>query len=156
MTNELNQDRIVSEPAHRALRLLFAGGHVLGIFVDEIDTIVDWRPPTPLPNAPASVLGIVGIRGRMLTVLQTITLFEENAVAEPRLIVALRGDEQLALAVDRVGETMSVNLDQLETGKLNSALLGGITHGSTHVSVLNSAQLFATAIRGHERRRRRF
>ena len=141
----------------REVRVVFAGSHTIGVLGDEIDIIADWRTPTPLPNAPASVLGVVCIRGRMLTVLDTAALLGEGAKETPAFIVALRGDEQLALAVDRAGDTHQISEEEWTTSKERSLILGVVKcKNNTSVSVLNVNELFATAMRGRERRRRRF
>jgi len=145
----------------RDLKVVFAGSRKLGVFADEIETIADWRTPTPLPHAPKAVLGVVCIHGRMLTVLNLAALMGEGvvvALSSPSSIVALRGDEQLALAVDRAGENIAVGADELQEPKDDgrSVVLGFLDHGDESITVLNVRELFFAAIRGHERRHRRF
>ena len=75
---------------------------------NEVATVVSWRKPTPLPHPPAPILGVVSIQGRMLTVVDPAILFAEDGGQSARSsIVALRGDEQLALAVDEEGESLT-------------------------------------------------
>ena len=105
-----------AEQASRKLQLVRAGSSLFGVFADEIATIVAWRKPTPLPHAAKSVLGVVSVQGRLLTVLDLASLPAGEAPQNeapgntPGSLVALRGDEQLALAVDEVGE--SIELDE--------------------------------------------
>lgn len=148
----------------RTLQLVRAGSVQFGIFAEEIATIVAWREPTPLPHAPKSVLGVVSIQGRMLTVLELATLSGDEAVASdaprdiPGHLIALRGDEQLALAVGAVGETIQLadaEFDaKLETTR--TLVLGVLHHENAKINILNLKELFPTAIQGRERRRRRF
>ena len=49
------------------------------------------------------------MHGRMFTVVDAAVLLERNGATQSRSIVALRGDEQLALAVD---ETLEDRLSQ--------------------------------------------
>lgn len=140
--------------ATRAVRVLTAGSRSFGIFADEIETIVDWRTPTPLPNAPAGILGVVCVRGRMLTLIAAGTLLEVEADANEK-IVALVGDEQIGLAVSQAGE--AIDAAKLEPNEAKNALtLGLLTVGGQSIPLLNSRQLFATAMRGRERRKRQF
>jgi purine-binding chemotaxis protein CheW len=160
MKNDSSQDYPESD-SKRDLRVVFAGSRKLGVFADEIEAITDWRTPTPLPHAPKAVLGVVCIHGRMLTVLDIAALLGERvsvAPSSPACIVALRGDEQLALAVDRAGETIALAADELQDTKNDerSLMLGFVDHGGESITVLNVRELFPAAIRGHERRRRRF
>ncbi len=148
----------------RGLQIVRAGSVQFGVFADEIATILPWREPAPLPEAPASVLGVVSIQGRMLTVLELLTLTGREASssaalpASSREIVALRGDEQLALAVDSVGDVVKIAASAI---KFQSENAGGLVLGSlqledSEVNILNLRELFSAAIRGRERRRRRF
>jgi purine-binding chemotaxis protein CheW len=142
----------------RQLTVIYAGSRRLGILNDEIDTIVNWRIPTPIPGAPKSVLGVVSIRGRMLTVLDAAGLLGEKAKSvKPAGIVALRGDEQLAVAIDSVAEVVQFPMDKLTNSSDGSPLiLGVLADGDKLITILNAGELFAAAIRGRERRRRRF
>src|SRR5882762_942719 len=87
----------------RNLQLFRAGRFHFGIFADDIAAIVAWREPTPLPHAAKSVLGVVSVQGRMLTVLDLATLTGHEASssdAAAQHLIALRGDEQLAVAIE--------------------------------------------------------
>lgn len=147
----------------RALQIVSAGSSQFGVYVDEIATISDWREPAPLPHAPKSVLGVVSIAGRMLTVLELATLAPEEVVSKdaarqiPVHIVALCGDEQLALAVDAVGEVIQLANSALSAGPETVLdILAVVRHENTDVHVVNLKRLFPTAIQGRERRQRRF
>lgn len=150
----------------RKLQLLQTGASQFGIFTDEIAAIVAWREPTPLPRAPTSVLGVVSIQGRMLTVLDLAMLAAGEAVSSnaapniPGHLIALRGDEQLALAVDSVGETIqpaAADVADVPAKETAGALvLTVLQHEGVDVNILNLKELFPAAIQGRERRRRRF
>lgn len=149
------------EPVFRTLQLLQAESQQFAIFSDEIAAIADWREPTPLPHAPSAVLGVVTIQGRMLTVLDLARLAAQTqaALATPhRHLVALRGDEQLALAVTAVGERIELNPGEiLRQSAADSAFtLGALEREGARISVVNSAELFSTALQGRERRQRSF
>ena len=141
----------------RNLQLFRAGPLHFGIFADDIATIVAWREPTPLPRAPKSVLGVVSIQGRMLTVLDLAALTGREAASAQHLI-ALRGDEQLGLAIETLGESIEVAEGDFdakpETGE--PLVLGVLHRKGGAVNILNPKELFPTAIQGRERRRRRF
>ncbi len=162
----------------RRLQLLRAGTALFGVFADEIATIVAWRKPTPLPQAPKPVLGVVSVQGRMLTVLDLASLptgetapnespgdlTNKTPSDDPNdspgdtfgSLVALRGDEQLALAVANVGESIEL-LGEFDAQPANSKLvLGVLQRNGAPIKILNHKELFPTAIHGRERRRRRF
>ena len=139
-----------------ALQIFSRGCTRFALFADEIATIVEWRRPTPLPNATPAVLGVVSIQGRMLTVLDPAVLLDEpnEGSGNPTLIAALRGDEQLALIIDAKGEPLASQIESQATA--NGAVLGFIKHQEVLIRVLDVKKLFALAIRGRERRQRRF
>lgn len=153
-----------AQTAPRKLRLFSAGSQHFGIFEDQIATITQWREPAPLPHAPESVLGVLGIQGRMLTVLDVERIAARELAAESSLdnkqhrqVIALRGDEQLALAVDELGETIEVPNHILDNKSDKDGLvLAVFNHAETEISLIDVKQLFPTAIQGRERRRRRF
>ena len=157
----MKTDPIVQEPRPtRAVQLLFAGSQCLGVFAEEVEAIADWRAPVPLPDAPAGVLGVVSIRGRMLTVLDAALLLGESAGATPNKIVRLRGDEQLGLAVSGIGEVIEITPDELqaasEVSKAGPVIVGLVAKDAQSFTVLDHSQLFAAAMRGRERRQRHF
>jgi purine-binding chemotaxis protein CheW len=127
-----------------------------GINKEEISAIVSWQEPTPLPNAPPAVLGVVSIHGSMFTVFDLAELTSDSAAVQKsvRQIIALRGDEQLALAVDKVGEV--VELEPEEVPALDGLIGGSVTRNGVELNILNLKEIFPTAIQGRERRRRRF
>jgi chemotaxis signal transduction protein len=96
----------------------------------------------------------------MFTVINALVLLkaaESAGTATRRLLVALTGAEQLALVADRVKEVI-----EAETGDINapeesaSSLISGILEkDGQRILVLDVDQLFPSAIRGRERRRRR-
>ena len=150
-----------SDGAFRTVQLLRAGSFEFGIFADAIAAIAAWREPTPLPNAPKSVLGVASIQGRMLTVLDLASLPGREAAsttAAAQQLIALRGDEQLALAVDGLGETIELADGDFDTRQENDEtfVLGVLHREGAEIYILNPKELFPTAIQGRERRRRRF
>jgi chemotaxis signal transduction protein len=149
-------DGLEANPS-RNVQLLRTGSFHLGIFQNEIATTVDWREPAPLPYAPASVLGVVSIQGRMLTVLDLAALLRPEASSRKEQyqhILALRGDEQLALAVDALGETIAISDGDVE--RAEGFFLRVCQLENRQINIVNTKELFATALHGRERRRRRF
>lgn len=185
---DYSDDAVAPAQAVRKLQIVRTGASQFGVFADQIATIVAWRKPTPLPNAPKAVLGVVSVQGRMLTVLDLASLpsggvaqnnsphdlpnsapntapngmssaTSSDAPGDVRTsLVALRGDEQLALAVDEVGP--SIELDgggfDVQPETAGKHFLGALQHDGAQIKILNLKELFPTAIQGRERRRRRF
>lgn len=153
-------------PALRELFVLRAGARRFAVFREEVEATAEGLRPAPLPFAPAAVLGVVSLRGRVRTALDPLRLTGappdaagETADAHarpPRLFVALAGDEQLALACDAVEEPFAVSDEELRPAPDTEAPARGlVTREGAEVLVLDPARLFDAALRGHDRRRRR-
>ena len=162
-------DEVTAEASERWLQVVRAGSRYFALPNDQISTVVVWREPTPLPDAPPSVLGVVCIEGRMLTVMDLARLTageagetdaaRDDAERMGGNIIALRGDEQLALVVDEMGETIpSREPDSViqQQQKPATIVVGVFQLNQREINILNLKELFPTAIQGRERRRRRF
>lgn len=145
----------------RGLELLRSGSLEFGIFEEAVATIADWREPTPLPHSPPAVLGVVSIQGRMLTLLDLQTLLggkvSDAASSARRFILALRGDEQLALAIEDKGGLLELSAQDIRPPSETAGpmVLGEVHLDGRQIGVLDVKELFHVAIRGRERRRRR-
>ncbi|HEX8709770.1 MAG TPA: chemotaxis protein CheW [Pyrinomonadaceae bacterium] len=149
------------ERERRELMVARAGGRRIGVFADEASGVTQWRVPTPLPHAPAAVLGVASARGRMLTILDPLALLGEPQTGADggagRVIIVLRGDEQLALAVDDVDGTREIFVDEISEDAAGGApgVRGILQAAGDPITVLDSKELFAAAMLGAERRRLR-
>jgi chemotaxis signal transduction protein len=167
------------------LLLLRAGGQLFAVRAEEADGAAQACPrPTPLPRAPRAVLGVVALRGRMRTVLDPSALVNAQAVQDSArteadaarletdliesdgatarveearpLVLALRGDEQLALAVERVEGIIEVPDEALaQTPRPAPPLRAVLEHEGARLLILDPSRLFDAAMRGTERRRPR-
>jgi purine-binding chemotaxis protein CheW len=138
------------------VRLLQVQALTLGVSEEKVLTVVKWAAPTPLPFAPPSVIGVVSVQGRMFTVLDVGVLLDNKfAVQNAGAIVALRGDEQLALAVDDTRDVVEVKAGEIKAESASNLIRGTISVRGKDVLLLDIDSLFAGVIRGHERRRRR-
>lgn len=142
--------------------LMRAGGLAFAVYADECESVTPWAEPAPLPHAPAAVLGVVSVRGRMRTVLDPARLSEASGLGHDvrphthAFIASLAGDEQLALALETY-EPAALNAGD-ETTPPGSAALPAraafLSRGET-VYLLDPSRLFDAAMSGTERRRQR-
>lgn len=143
----------------RDLIIARAGARLFGIFADEAAGVTKWHEPVPLPRAPQGVFGIVSVRGRMLTVLDplhALGLGESAEQGEPRYLLALRGDEQLALAVDATESIIEIFTDEIQPVEHGTSVAHGhITREGERIAILKTEEIFAAATLGTERRRQR-
>jgi chemotaxis signal transduction protein len=139
-----------------------AGTRLLGVLAEEVAGVERGREPTPLPHATTAVLGVVSVRGRILTLLDPLALLRESRADEltratPAFILALRGNEQLALAVDSPERLREIDASAIAPPAPAEA---GIARGTFQdegaaVLLLDVARLFDAAVEGMEPRRRR-
>jgi chemotaxis signal transduction protein len=166
---ELEDTFAESRPVHTAQRetrelfVLTAGGQTFAVNAEEAEGVAEGLTPAPLPHAPASVLGVVSLRGRMRTLIYPPALVAQTGAGEdvtrnvtvvtPRFAVALRGDEQLALAADSVEGVVAFDVDSSSLSDSHED-----PPAATHehrVRLLDASSLFDAAMRGTERRRPR-
>lgn len=149
----------------RDLFVLTAGGQTFAVRAEDASGVAEGLTPAPLPHAPAPVLGVVSLRGRMRTLLYPPALFEQRdapdplTTAAPRFAVALRGDEQLALAADSVEGVVAFDADSFSPADSPDSTLPSLDitleHEGRSIRLLDITRLFDAAMRGTERRRPR-
>jgi chemotaxis signal transduction protein len=146
-----------------------AGGRFFGLPADAVAGTVERAVPAKLPLAPATVLGVICVRGQMLTVLDPAALTGAPSPSRAVLpfVVTLCGDEQLALAAERLrgNSRIRANDIHLNAGAENawgagappveSAILGSVHQENQQILVLDPRKLFGAAMGTSERRRRR-
>jgi len=140
------------------LGLLYIDSLTLGVFEEQVLAVNESSEPTPLPFSPDAVLGVVCVEGRMFTVLDIGVLLGTAAISARRpFIVALRGDEQFALAADSWQTPVKVRLSDIENIEESSSRLicRIVKLGDRQIPLLETSKL-SEVIQGRERRRRRF
>lgn len=155
-----------AEPLLRDLFLFTVENRTFGVPAEEVEGTAEAKSPAPLPHAPAAILGVVYARGRVLTLIDPRIIAGDEASPRPELfpvIIALRGDEQLALAADSICETITISYSDIDQPPLDSpntepisAIAGILRHGGEKISILHPARLFDAAVQRKDRRRRRF
>jgi chemotaxis signal transduction protein len=153
------------EPQLRDLFLFTAGGRTFAVCSAAVDGTAEGKKPTPLPKAPVSILGVVYARGRMLTLLDPAAVTSGEPTTWPPLIpaiISLRGDEQLALAAESLGEAITVSSLDIVTAdsepepESSQVVAGVLRHGGQKITILDPGELFNVAVQRKDRRRRRF
>lgn len=153
MTNPLEFLTVEPEPVagdgleRRELLIARRGGRLFGVFATDSAGIVEWKEPTPLPNATPAILGLVCVRGRMFTVIDPNLLLPAEPATPPiGFIILLNGPEQLALGVERVSSIAEILAEEIESEMDDgSPRAGSWTDGSQRVTILNIARIFVSA-----------
>jgi purine-binding chemotaxis protein CheW len=93
-------------------------GQEFCIDISSVREIRGWTEPTPMPNAPPYVLGVINLRGVVMPVLDLrarLGLGETTCTARHVFVVVEQGDHIVGLMVDAVQETFTVDADSLQT-----------------------------------------
>lgn len=114
------EEKITSE-------LLYGLGFLLSdetYFIDEtyVLEVLPLMELTPLPCTPSFILGIINVRGRILSVINLkifLNLPEKGITNLNRVIVVKKGEIEIGLLVDEVTENVEIDLNQLQTNLSN-------------------------------------
>ncbi|MDQ1592110.1 MAG: hypothetical protein QOG71_2737 [Pyrinomonadaceae bacterium] len=196
MTQTAHDDELTTAHAPRAARahdatrrrlfVMRSGARLFAVYADEVEATSENLKPTPLPFAPTPVRGLVSQRGRILTLIDPLPLLPpitpHNATtgtttdaqtsaptgttAPLPFVVALKGDEQLALSVESIEHEVELYDDEAEAATDNTAsdatgasvsplLRRTFLYHAHAVALLDPARLFDAAMQGVDRRRRR-
>ena len=100
-----------------------AGGRLFGCEISAVREIIPIREATRLPGAPEFVLGLINLRGMVVTVVDLVRRFG-GAPADPvdgSIIVVDFGTRAVGLAVDAMRDVQGVRPRTVETGALATA-----------------------------------
>ena len=90
----------------------------LGIDVLSVQEVIRDQQMTPVPLAPASIRGLMNLRGEIVTALDLRTELElppnPNAAA-PMNVVVRTSDGPVSLLVDRIGDVLELAPEDRET-----------------------------------------
>jgi purine-binding chemotaxis protein CheW len=92
------------------------GGTELGIDVLQVQEVLPYSEPLPVPRAPAFVEGVLELRGTIVPVIDLRTRFElEKTPPGPdtRVLVVTLGEDRIGLIVDAVTDVLHLSPDQI-------------------------------------------
>jgi purine-binding chemotaxis protein CheW len=106
----------------RELLTFYLGEALCGLDIARVEELNRPLEMTPVPQAPPYVLGLVNLRGSIITVLDLgnkIGLGPGVKSADSRIIFVNAAQENLGLMVDRVTEVAAVDQDQVAAPPAN-------------------------------------
>jgi len=156
-----SQHSTKQRPELRDLLPFVAGGKLFGVFAEDADGTAESKPWASLPHAPATILGVVCVRGRVLTVLDPVAICTSQSANWKKplpYVVVLRGDEQLALAAEECRDLITIAAAdisaQVNGAEAHPEVTGVVRHAGEEITILDIDNLFASAMQRRERRRR--
>lgn len=92
------------------------GGQAFCVRTMAVREIRGWAPCTPLPHAPADIMGVMNLRGSIIPIVDLASrLGMRSAEASERsaIVVTEIGDVVIGLLVDRVSDMLTVSSDDM-------------------------------------------
>lgn len=119
-------------------------GEVYGVNVMQVQEVLRYSEIAPVPGAPAYVIGIINLRGNVVTVIDTRHRFGLNAgeITDNTRIVIIEADNHvIGILVDSVAEVVYLRLSEIETapnvGNDESAkFIQGVCHKGNQLLIL--------------------
>lgn len=119
-------------------------GETYGINVMQVQEVLRYSEIAPVPGAPAYVLGIINLRGNVVTVIDTRHRFAlpPGEITDSTRIVIMETDRHvIGILVDSVSEVVYLNQSEIETapnvGNDESAkFIQGVCHKNDELLIL--------------------
>ena len=116
-TNMSQQDNIDNDPVLQWVTF-HLDSEVYGINVMQVQEVLRITEIAPVPGAPNYVLGIINLRGNVVTVIDTrrrFGLISKEPNESARIIVVEVNDNVLGMLVDSVAEVVYLHQSEIET-----------------------------------------
>lgn len=126
-----------SETGSVAVLAVSAGEEVYGFPLSAVREILVPPPIAEVPRAPDPVLGVISVRGQIITLLDLPRLLDleaEAVEAYGRVLIIDNGEELIGVAVDRVIQVYRMEPEQIEYASAMGAELSDYVVGIGRVS----------------------
>lgn len=112
VTREASNDQVIQWVTFRL------ADEVYGTEVMQVKEVLRLSEITPVPGAPDYVLGIINLRGNVVTVLDTRRRFglpEKEPDEASRIVIMEAGDQVFGMLVDSVAEVVYLKASEIES-----------------------------------------
>lgn len=104
--------------ATRQLCTFFLGDHIFGVDAHLVQEVIRYQEMTRVPLTPASVSGLINLRGQIVTAIDMRTRlgYPHRTDGKLPMNVVIRSDDgAVSLLVDAIGDVIEVSHDCFET-----------------------------------------
>lgn len=118
-TNKSDQGAVVAGTAYVTV---FVGDQMFGLPILDVQDVFRPKAITHVPMAPATVCGVLNLRGRIVTAINMRAALGIADAADGLPVMAAgveQGGEIFGLMVDRVGDVLTLSLDAFEDNPAN-------------------------------------
>jgi len=122
-TNTTNRSKKIVE-----LATFYIGDALCGMDILNVQEINKLMQMTKVPQAPDYVLGILNLRGQIVTILdlgKKLGLGETDISQDPRNIIVNSAGGHVGLLVRRISDVVSVDMDRRERAPANMSGIQG-------------------------------
>ncbi|HJP98880.1 MAG TPA: chemotaxis protein CheW [Rhodanobacteraceae bacterium] len=143
----MNADDIAATASWLGFEL---AGRDYAVPLGDVREIIRPDAPTPVPGAPADVLGIISLRGSIIIVLdgcRRLGLDGGNRGPEQRLVIFQTGDENVAVRIDALRDVLDLDTRELVPPPAgtpmhaNDPVLGVLPRGDGSITLLDAGKL---------------
>lgn len=128
------------------------GSQEFALEISQVERILRWRRPAPLPGTPGFLEGLVSHEGGVVPVvdLRKRLSVEAPTGEETRLVVLALDGQRVAGAVDAVVEVLRVDASEIAAppplvrGLAAKYLTGVVARGERTILMLNAGRLFTS------------
>ena len=143
---------VTERPATRRACIVMLGGRAFAVDVADAREVVVVDATTPVPGAPASVLGVMNLRGSVLPVVEVRPLLElpvRPVAGRPRALVLADGSHRAAILIERVLGLSAFDTVRPLSGPGPAALVVGelVDEAGERAAVLDARALLAAVRR---------
>lgn len=120
------------------------GDETFAINVMQVQEVLRMTEIAPVPGAPDFVLGIINLRGNVVTVIDTrcrIGLPSRDFDDDTRIVIIEAGSQVVGIVVDSVAEVMYVNESEIEAAPAvgsdeSSKYIQGVVSRDNSITIL--------------------
>lgn len=119
-------------------------GHHYGVPVDDVQEVIINHPRTPVPLAPQAVLGMMNIRGRIVSAIDmrcVLCLPVRDETDDSINVIVRHAGEEVGLVADRIGDVLELDPGKKEPppetlGNLHREFISGVYPLERHLLLI--------------------
>ena len=95
----------------------FLDGAAFGVEVHKVQEVLRWQQTTPVPLAPATIGGLLNLRGQIVTAIdlrRRLEMEPRPAGSDPMNVVVRTAEGAVSLLVDEIGDVVEVDESSFE------------------------------------------
>ena len=122
-----------------------------GIDILKVQEILNFIQPTPIPNCPDYLKGIINLRGTIILVIDLRARFHFDSPMDPNncvIVVVAIGNKKYGLVVDSVSDVLTINQENIQedidihSGIDNRYIMGLVKANEQMIILVNIDKVF--------------